>query len=338
MPLLETLPLTAGTAQWSVWSTTARLVVTDPLLLASAREIAERLLADVDAACSRFRPDSELSRLPLGERVRVSPLLASLVRTALVAADITDGLVTPTIGGALVDAGYDRDWSQMNSTLRIGIGIGAGLSSGAGLGAGMGAGMDSKAGTATLTVRQAPNWRRIALQGEKLTVPPGVRLDLGATGKALTSDLIAAAVYAQLGIGVLVALGGDIATAGPTPDGGWNVLVQDRPGDPAITVALPPGGAIATSSTQGRRWLASGEQMHHILDPRSCRPAERVWRTASVAAATCAEANALSTAALILGRDAPAWLRRKGNAARLVSAAGDVVCVNNFPESETGCE
>jgi thiamine biosynthesis lipoprotein len=306
MPLLEALPLTPKTAQWSVWSTTARIVVTDPARLAEAREIAEQLIADVDAACSRFRPDSELLLLPLGERVHVSTLLARLVRTALVAAEGTDGLVTPTIGAALIDSGYDRDWSGMGSTLKL--------------------------GGATLRVRPAPSWRQITLNGHWLTVPVGVRLDLGATGKALTADLIAAAVAAQLGVGVLAALGGDIATAGPTPAGGWNVLVQDRPGDPAVTVALPPGGAIATSSTQGRRWLASGRQMHHILDPRNCRPAETVWRTATVAAATCAQANALSTAALILGREAPEWLRGQGAAARLVAANGEVVTVAGFPE------
>jgi thiamine biosynthesis lipoprotein len=305
MPLLEALPLTPFTAQWPVWSTTARLVVTDPALLAPARDIAERLIAQVDAACSRFRADSELVLLPPGERVHVSALLARLVRTALVAAGDTDGLVTPTIGGALIDSGYDRDWSLMGSTRKLGGTI--------------------------LRVRQAPSWGQIELRGRWLTVPAGVKLDLGATGKALTSDLIAAAVAAELGVGVLIGCGGDIATAGPIPAGGWNVLVQDRPGDPAVTVALPPGGAIATSSTQGRRWLASGQQMHHILDPRSCRPAETVWRTATVAAATCAEANALSTAALILGREALQWLRAKSCAARLVSSTGDVLCLNGFP-------
>jgi thiamine biosynthesis lipoprotein len=310
MPLLEALPLTPSTTQWPVWSTTARLVVTDPALLPQARDIAERVLAQVDVACSRFRPDSELVLLPPGERVHISALLARLVRAALAAAGATDGLVTPTIGGALIESGYDRDWALMGSSRKLG-------------------------GT-MLRVRQAPHWSQIELQGQWLTVPAGVKLDLGATGKALTSDLIAAAVAAQLGVGVLIGLGGDIATAGPVPAGGWNVLVQDRPGDPAVTVALPPNGAIATSSTQGRRWLASGQQMHHILDPRSCRPAEKVWRTATAAAATCAEANALSTAALILGREAPAWLHAKGSAARLVSAGGDVLCLGGFPQQETG--
>jgi FAD:protein FMN transferase len=304
MPILEELPLTAATAQWPVWSTTARLVVTDPASLEAARDIAHRQLATVDAACSRFRDDSELSTLPVGRPVQVSPLLATLVGAALAAAESTDGLVSPTVGGALAGLGYDRDWSDMGASRTI----------------------------SPVRLRPAPSWRHIRLDRLQLTVPRGVRLDLGATGKALTADLIAAAIAQQLSVGVLVALGGDIATAGTPPNGGWNVLVQDRPGDPAVTVALPPGGAIATSSTQSRRWHASGQQMHHILDPRSCRPAETVWRSATVAAASCVRANTLSTAALILGLAAADWLREQGHAARLVSIAGRVVSVGGFPE------
>jgi thiamine biosynthesis lipoprotein len=304
MPLLETLPLTPATAQWPVWSTTARIVVTDPASLEAARDIAHRQLAAVDAACSRFRDDSELATLPVGCPVQVSPLLAALVSAALTAAESTDGLVSPTVGGALAGLGYDRDWADMGAPRAI----------------------------SPIRVRPAPSWRQVRLDRLQLTVPRGVRLDLGATGKALTADLIAAEIAQELSVGVLVALGGDIATAGTPPDGGWSVLVQDRPGDPAVTVTLPPGGAIATSSTQSRRWHAGGHQMHHILDPRSCRPAKTVWRTATVAAGSCVRANTLSTAALILGLAATDWLREQGHAARLVSIAGQVVSIAGFPE------
>lgn len=308
MPLLEALPLTPGTAQWSVWSTTARLVLTDAALLEPAREIAVRKLAAVDAACSRFRDDSELATLPPGRPVEISPLLAALVAASLTAAQDTDGLVSPTLGNALASLGYDRDWNEM-------------------------AGRDSRP-QPSLRVRPAPSWRQVRLDRRQLTVPRGVRLDLGATGKALTADLIAEEIVEQLGVGVLMALGGDIATAGPTPVGGWNVLVQDQPGEPSVVVALPPGGAIATSSTQSRSWQASGSRLHHILDPRSCRPAETVWRTATVTASSCVRANAMSTAALVLGLAAPGWLAEQGESARLVSAAGNpprVIAVGGFP-------
>lgn len=303
MPLEETLPLTPATAQWPVWSTTARIVVTDPQGLEAAREIATRRLAVVDAACSRFRADSELMTLPAGRPVLVSEQLAELVAAALAAAEATDGLVSPTVGTVLAGLGYDRDWAQM--------------------------GGDRPA--SPVRVRQLPSWRQVSLQDRQLTVPAGVQLDLGATGKAFAADLIAAQIAEELALGVLVALGGDIATAGPEPVEGWNVLVQDRPGDPSITVRLAPQSAIATSSTQSRRWRAGGHQMHHIVDPRSCTPAKVVWRSATVAAPTCVQANALSTAALILGLDAPAWLQQQGLAARLVSASGEVVSIAGFP-------
>lgn len=303
MPLEETLPLTPATAQWPVWSTTARIVVTDPQRLEPAREIAARRLALVDAACSRFRADSELMTLPAGRPVLVSEQLAELVRAALDVAQLTDGLVSPTVGSVLAGLGYDRDWAEMGAD-RPG----------------------------PVRVRQVPSWRQVSLDGRQMIVPMGVQLDLGATGKAFTVDLIASQIAQELSIGVLVALGGDIATAGPQPEGGWNVLVQDRPGDPSITVRLAPQSAIATSSTQSRRWMSGGHQMHHIVDPRSCTPAEVIWRSATVAAPTCVQANALSTAALILGLDAPAWLQQQGFAARLVSASGDVVSIAGFPE------
>jgi thiamine biosynthesis lipoprotein len=309
MPLEETLPLTPATAQWPVWSTTARIVLTDAERLESAREIATRRLALVDAACSRFRADSELMTLPAGRPVLVSEQLAELVRAALDAAAATDGLVNPTVGALLAGLGYDRDWAEMADMAT-----------------------ERPARPASrVRVRQVPSWRQVRLEGRQLTVPVGVQLDLGATGKAFTADLIAAQIAGELAVGVLVALGGDIATAGPEPEGGWIVLVQDQPGDPSITVRLAPQSAIATSSTQSRRWQAGGHQMHHIVDPRSAAPAKVVWRSATVAAPSCAAANALSTAALILGLDAPGWLQQQGRAARLVSTTGEVVTIAGFP-------
>ena len=118
-----------------------------------------------------------------------------------------------------------------------------------------------------------------------------------------------------VGVGVLVELGGDVATAGPGPAGGWQVLVQDTDDDPAGQVTLQPGWAVATSSTVRRAWRRGGVRLHHIVDPRTAAPAAPVWRSATVAAPTCTEANTASTAAVILGHDAGslargAWLHR----------------------------
>ena len=158
----------------------------------------------------------------------------------------------------------------------------------------------------------------VRLDGQSLTLPAGVRLDLGATAKAWAADRSAARITSRLGCGVLVSLGGDIAVAGPAPDGGWRIRVQDvtgAPGDPPAgpyaLIAIRDGG-LATSSTAARRWQRGGDVLHHILDPRTGLPAEPVWRTVSVAAGSCADANAASTAAVIRGRRALGWLAQLG--------------------------
>ena len=302
MPLIETLPVGADTAQWTVWGTVARVVVTDPAVLEHSTAIVRAELAAVDAACSRFRPDAELATACRSPRpVTVSPLLADLVAAALEAARQTDGSVDPTVGGALCGLGYDRDFAALTG----------------------------RTVAAAVRLFPAPDWRAVRLRDRELSVPTGVLLDLGATAKARTADRAAARVATELGVGVLVALGGDIATAGPGPDSGWRVLVQDRPGDPHCTIRLPAGAALATSSTVARTWGRPGELLHHIVDPRTGRPASRVWRTVSVAALTCLRANTLSTAAIVRGQAAPDLLR--GVPARLVTADLDVIRLGGWP-------
>jgi thiamine biosynthesis lipoprotein len=303
MPLVETLPVTSDTAQWPVWGTVARLVVTDPEARDDATALVEAELGAVDAACSRFRPDSELSAACRagGRPVTVSPLLADLVGAALDAARRTGGAVDPTVGAALCGLGYDRDFAAITGR-RV---------------------------APAVRVFRTPDWRSVRLRDRKLAVPDGVLLDLGATAKAAAADRAAALVAVRLGVGVLVALGGDIATAGSAPDGGWRILVQDRPGDPRCTVRLPAGGALATSSTAGRTWGRPGELLHHILDPRTGRPAPRVWRTVSVAAYSCLAANMLSTAAIVRGHAAPELLG--GVPARLVTPELDVLRLGGWP-------
>ena len=141
-------------------------------------------------------------------------------------------------------------------------------------------------------------------------VPRGVQLDLGATAKALAADRAAVIAAAATGAGVLVSLGGDIAVAGSAPADGWPIALADDHGSPAggpvITIAA---GGLATSSTTVRRWRRGGDTVHHILDPATGAPCPVVWRTVSVAARTCVEANAASTAAIVLGPGAPSGSR-----------------------------
>jgi len=294
----------ATSHHFELWSTTAGIVVTDPAALATAVEVVRAGLDRVEAACSRFRPDSELAALTPGTH-RLTPLLADLVGTALDAAEASGGLVDPTVGSAVRALGYDRSIELLPAD-----------------------------GSPVSLVQQVPGWRRVHLYGDKLELPRGVELDLGATAKARAADLVARDAARATGAGVLVEIGGDIATAGTAPAAGWQVLVQDTPDDPAGRITLASGWAVATSSTVRRAWRRGGVRLHHIVDPRTAAPAAPVWRSATVAAPSCAEANTASTAAVVLGRDAVRWLADRGYPARLVDQRHRVVRVGDWPREE----
>ena len=118
-----------------------------------------------------------------------------------------------------------------------------------------------------------------------------------------------------------MSLGGDVAVGAvqDSPGHPWQVAVAEAPGDDPAQLLVLDSGGMATSTTTHRRWRSGGSIVHHVLDPRTGRPVERSWRTASVAAASCVAANTASTASLVLGAAAPAWLTERGLPARLVA-------------------
>jgi thiamine biosynthesis lipoprotein len=321
-------------AAWGALGTTALVQVTDGAALAAATAILDRQLRELDLAASRFRDDSEISALQRrgGARTEVSPLLVELIAQALRAARITDGLVSPALGWALVAAGYDRDFDELAvADGRAGDAASAPDS-------------DDSRGHRLVVARVArrpriraarQDWRAIELDREAGTVrlPAGMRLDLGASAKAYAADRAASTIAAATGAGVLVSLGGDIATAGQPPAGGWQVHVSDdhrTVGGPGQRVAIT-SGALATSSTTVRRWRHRGRSQHHIIDPRSGQPATSCWRTVSATAATCVDANIATTAAIVLSEQAVPWLEQAGIAARLVAVDGAIRNVCGWP-------
>jgi thiamine biosynthesis lipoprotein len=290
------------TCTFPLWSTTVTVVTDRESALRPATAEVRGVLDQVELAASRFREDSELCRLRPGVN-HVSPMLADLVGVALRVARDTDGLVDPTVGVSLCALGYDRTIDRIEHD-----------------------------GPAVTVVPMVPGWKTVQLEDLRLRVPDGVLLDLGATAKARAADLAALRAAERVGAPVLVAVGGDIATSGDGPERGWQVLVQDTGDDPACQVTLAPGAAIATSSTARRTWRRGGRAMHHIVDPRTAAPAPPVWRSVTVAAPTCVEANAASTAAVVLGHRAPAWLRDRGYGARLVDGEHRVRRLGDWPE------
>lgn len=315
LPSREVPKPTSAEAQWQALGTSVRLVVTDASWLPEARRRAEAELESIDLACSRFRPDSELSRAnaSAGRWVEISPLFMAALEAAIWAARATEGAVDPTVGGALRSIGYDRDFSAVASSGE----------------------------PITVRATRIPGWTAIELdqQGCRVRVAAGVELDLGSTAKALAADRAAAAALGtspvEQGDGVLVSLGGDIAVAGDEPVGGWPVLIAedhreslDAGGE---VIAISTGG-LATSSTRVRRWTRDGVEYHHIIDPATGLSARGPWRTATVAASTCLAANTATTAAIVMGAAAPEWLERHGLPARLVGTDGSVVRLPGWPE------
>jgi FAD:protein FMN transferase len=293
--------------QWRAWSCTVRIVLDDgrPAEQPPAGETADLvadivkgLMRDVDASASRFRPDSdvEVVNARAGLVVPVHPLTLRLVDAALSAAADTHGACDPTVGAHVMAAGYDTDIDEVRR--RDGSAVSA------------------------VPPAVAADWTAVRMDRTlgRVGVPTGLRLDLGATAKAWTADEAAARVHESLGMPALVALGGDVAVAGRGP--AWPVVVSEHEGEPGQVVSVAQGG-LATSSTRGRRWATSAGESHHVIDPRSGVPAAGYFRTVSVLAGSCLTANALATAAVVWGEEAPE--RLGGHAARLVRHDGLVV-------------
>jgi thiamine biosynthesis lipoprotein ApbE len=302
--------MTVKRESWRALGTGVHVLVTDGEIAAASAAV-RGVLSEVDLAYSRFRPDSELSQIndDGGRTRRVSPLLADAIATALRAAVLTDGRVDPTVGRAMRAVGYDDDFDRIRT----------------------------RTDPISIRLEPIPGWQAIQFDSRARTlgVPKGIEIDLGSTGKALASDLAATAALAAMGRGgVLVSLGGDIATAGDIPAGGWRILVaedSDTPPDSIGEVIALHDGAIATSSTTVRTWRRGGIALHHLIDPLTGLSVESPWRTASVVAATCVDANTAATAAIVRGASAPEWLDGLGLAARLVGRTGDVQRVGSWP-------
>ncbi len=242
------------------------------------------LFAARDARFSRFRPESELSRLnrsPAGV-LEVSPELARAVEVALAAARATDGLVDPTLGAALEAAGYDRDFAELRPD-------------------------PEPAGPASVGA-----WRSVRVLGELLFRPPGLQLDLNGVVKSMAVD----DALDLLPDDGFVSAGGDLAARVP--------LTVYAPG--GAVVELRSGG-IATSGSSRRRWIRGGELQHHLIDPRTGRPADSCWTDVTVAAGSCLAADVAARGAFLLSAAGPAWLDRLGLAGSF--AAPDGVIAEN---------
>jgi thiamine biosynthesis lipoprotein len=309
-------PELAASHQFDALGTTAFVATTQPDAIDRATAILRRELDALDLACSRFRTDSEISGVhrAAGRPVVVSPLLADALAAALDVAQWTAGVVDPTVGAAVIGLGYDRDFAAVPSDIAA----------------------------ATTPAGPVPGWWCVDLDTEHrvVRVPAGVVLDLGATAKAFAADRAADRIAEDIGPGVVVNLGGDIAVRG-APAGGWGIgLALDcatAPGDAPVVVSVERGG-LASSGTTVRAWRTGGRPVHHIVDPHTGESADTCWALVSVAAPTCLEANAASTASVVWGADAVDRLTALRLPSRLVHHDGTVVTVCGWPPDTAPAE
>ncbi|MEP9361646.1 FAD:protein FMN transferase [Nocardioides sp. CN2-186] len=291
---------------WQDWSCCVRVTLAggDGSDLVAASGIVRQLMDEVAHAASRFRDDSDLTRVndAAGALVPVGRLTLDLVDVALDAARLTGGAVDPTVGAHLLGAGYDDDIDHVRShTHRVGA------------------------------PRPSADWQGVTVDHElrRVGVRPGLLLDLGATAKAWTVDEAARRVHARLGHAVLVGIGGDLAVAGATTRP-WHVDVSEVMGGPRERVDLTHGG-LATSSVLARTWASDRGVQHHVIDPATGSPARGSVRTATVWAPTAVAANTWSTAAIVWGEAAAGRLRDAGIDARLVDTDGRVTTLGTWP-------
>ncbi len=299
-----------GLYRTSVWSTKVDLVVTDPGVIVAAAALLNRTLERVDTVASRFRSDSEINALhrasAAGCPIPVSFDLLQAIEIALRAARLTDGAVDPTVGAAMCRLGYDRDFRVMEPNARGHL------------------------------PEPSPilGWQSVDIDVEHSTVtlPVGTLLDLGATAKAWAADRAAREIASRLGCGVLVSLGGDIAVGGVAPEEGFSVGIADICGDPSAPVAVSiVSGGLATSGIGNRHWILGGHPVHHLIDPATGLSADTPWRTVSVAAGSCVDANTASTAAMVMGEPAVPWLEQGRLPSRLVRLDGSMLTVAEWP-------
>lgn len=184
---------------------------------------------------SRFRPDSELSRLNRDGSIDASQDLAEVIELALDARDRTGGRFDPTIHDALVGAGYDATFDDVDR--------------------------DTEAPATT-----SPCGGGVTITGRRIELEPGFKLDLGGIGKGFAAERVAQ-LLALTGPS-LVSAGGDVAVRGVPTEGTWAVGV-----DETLTLGLTRGG-LATSGRDRRQWRRAGVEQHHLIDPSTGRPSE----------------------------------------------------------------
>jgi len=262
-----------------------------PLLLAKVPEWFE----EWEQVLSRFRFDSELTRInQIHEQpICVSETLWDVFQAAQKAEKMTNGLVTPTLLDAIIEAGYDRPFDVLPH-------------------------LATPTPAPVLTASTSLTAIAVENSARTITLPFGVGLDFGGVAKGWAAHQ--AMKRSQSECPALIDAAGDIAISGPRADGSpWQIGIADpfHPGQEIETLYLNECG-VATSGKDRRRWTRNGILQHHIIDPLTNQPAETDLLTVTVVAPDVMQAEARAKAAFILGsRAGLEWIESRPEFAAL---------------------
>ncbi|HEX2622656.1 MAG TPA: FAD:protein FMN transferase, partial [Phototrophicaceae bacterium] len=262
-------------------------------------------LETMEAALTRFHPDSELSHLNRhsGTWVEVSPLLFEVLQAAHQAALLTEGMFNPLVLPALIASGYDRSFELLQTPVRQ-------------------------------PTHPAGDWQqmKLRLRTREVYLPEGSALDLGGIGKGWAADKFASQL-AEYGA-VLVNIGGDIAARGqPEGQPGWLVDVSEPGAETIFTTITLTDGGIVTTALDYRHWMTSdGQQQHHIIDPRTGQPARTDVYSVTIRHPRATLAEAFAKAVMLRGSQAGlGWLSQQWDTAALVVRNdGAVLATSNW--------
>ena len=292
---------------FSIWGLSGSLHTERENQMPLAEDRLNFWIDEIDRACNRFRDNSEISRLNRAEGVvTLNDTLVRSLAAAQRASELTGGLCDPTVLASLEALGYDRDYDTLGTIE-----------------------------DAPVELRPAPGFAALHFDeaGRSVVKTANWRIDLGASAKALLTDLVADDV-APTG-GVVVEIGGDVSARGRASDGPWVIGIAETlsitGNEPRITLE---NGAIATSSNDVRTWRRGEHVIGHIIDPRTGYSAQSPYRAVTVIDADCVGANAFATAALLWGEDAGWHIAQAGRSARLVRHDGSIEIIGAWPREE----
>ncbi|MGI8752021.1 MAG: FAD:protein FMN transferase [Acidimicrobiales bacterium] len=272
-------------------------------------DLARRRIDDLDGRWSRFRLDSEISRLNRagGQLTVLSEPTFDLVRRAMEGHRRTNGAFDPTVLGDVIRAGYDDDFDNLGP---------------------------DRCSPPTSPWRRGASATLLFPVSRAVMLPAGVGFDSGGIGKGLAADLVAAELVHPGAAGACVNVGGDLRVMGTWAGGpSWPLAIDHPDGGPGLARLQVTDGGVATSSTLRRAWTMAGERHHHLIDPATGRPAATDLVSVSVVAATAWEAEVVAKAGILAGAEwCQAVVEGAGGVALAVTASGEVLSSPPFTD------